>query len=161
MQVTRDERLAKLQAFSILAVMALVAIAVHFWPSESAVVMTARPVAAARSTAGPERQPAARARMRVSVPAHRPGPRPVASVQAVPTEPPRVSGSSSGPTLLSLSRPALASLPSLPGTSMAMSPAPSPAPSKTGGAVTRAMQTTGKSLAGAFKKTGSAFRRAF
>ena len=91
--------------------------------------------------------------MRVSVPAHRPGPHPVASVQAVPTEPPRVSGSFSGPTL--------ASLPSLPGTSMAMSPAPSPAPSKTGGAVTRAMQTTGKSLAGAFKKTGSAFRRAF
>jgi hypothetical protein len=40
MQVTRDERLAKLQALSMLAAIALVAIAVDLWRREAAVVMT-------------------------------------------------------------------------------------------------------------------------
>jgi hypothetical protein len=150
MQVIRDERLAKLQALSIVAVMALVAIAVHFWPREAGVVMTPSPIVAAHSTPAPERQRAFRTPTRVTARPPRPVPGRVAAFETVPTE---LAHPSSLP-----GAPAIASLAALPGTPFAVSRAPS---APTSGGVTGAMQTTGKSLAGAFKKTGSAFRRAF
>jgi hypothetical protein len=150
MQVIRDERLAKLQALSIVAVMALVGIAVHFWPRETAVVTTPSPVVAAHSTPAPERQRASRTPARVSARSPRPVPRAVAVFETAPTD--------LAHTATMPATPAIASLPTLPGTPFAVSRAPQ---APTSGRVTGAMQTSGKSLAGAFKKTGSAFRRAF
>lgn len=150
MQINRDERLAKTQAFGMLAVMALVAVTVHFWPRETAVATPSRRVVAVPAAVAADRQPAPRASMAVTVPVRRLVPRSVALVEPATPE---------LPLAFQRSTPVLAPLEFLPGAPIAIPAVP--APTAGNGAVTGAMQKTGRSLAGAFKKTGRAFRRTF
>ena len=161
MEINRDGPVAKLQAFSMLGLMAVVAVTVHFWPRQPEVLMTSPAAVAAPAREPIDRQPASREWSRVAAPVQHRAPR--AAVAVGPAEP---SGGEL-PRPVELSGPPLAALPSLPGTPLPLgSDLDSPAAkdrdlTPAGGAVTRGMQTTGRSLAGAFKKTGSAFRRAF
>ncbi len=150
MQVTREERAAKAKGLGILALMAAVALAVHVWPrpepratraADVTLRAPAAPVAVVR--AGPERRPL-RAPARVVRPA---AAAPVPEPSAIPARP----GDSVGTVTLA----------SLPGSAVALPSSPTTVRATDRAAVTRAAQATGKGLAGAFKKTGAAFRRVF
>lgn len=153
MQGNREERLAKAKGLGILALMAGVALAVHVWPRpvpDPAPAAAADGVLRAQATAAPvrvDRVEPARRRLRAAARAERPVAPASIPKPAAPARP----GDSVGE----------AALASLPGSAVALPSRPPAVHAKHPGAVTRAAQATGKGLAGAFKKTGAAFRRAF
>ena len=152
MQVNRSERLAKAHGLSILGLMAVIALTVYFWPAPPAPVMTSPPLMSGPSLVPATAPPVHRAPKRPHAPAPWPAPAASARIQAVTIELPRAVEFASPLTIEPIA--------SVPGAQIAVPPIPE-APAAGHGAVTQAMQTTGRSVAGAFKKTGGAFRQAF
>lgn len=151
MQVNRDERLAKAQGLSILGLMAVIALTVYFWPAPPAPVVTSPRIMSGPPPVAAAAPPVYRTPKRPHTPARRPAPAAPARMQAITIGPP--------PALEVAPPLTIEPIASVPGAQIALSRVPE-APASTG-AVTRAMQATGKSVAGAFRKTGGAFRRAF
>jgi hypothetical protein len=171
MQGIRDERIAKIEGIGILLLMAVVALVVNLWPTPAA----------------PRREPLSRDAgvERASVPVRQTAPHPipapprrgaghVAPAPAPQFEPapaldpaaPAVRETLSPPS----PSPGLMTMSHLPGTDVDIRPAHQgsatdpPATAEAArrqGAMTRAATTTGKALAVAFRKTGSAVRKVF